>query len=163
MPASREEVARALAYFEAADEPALFHELLAEIAPRAKRMIARYLERGTEESIPSPAELRPARGPASRDEAVRAVRETQDFALLQVLARTIGLRVEAFEIAASADFPEGAQVVVPQQPGYPRRGREMPGVVEVTGTSLRVLLDNGDTWEGPASLARLAPPSDRRD
>jgi hypothetical protein len=40
----------------------------------------------------------------------------EDFALLQVLARSIGRRIETIEIAASAEFPEGARVNVPEQP-----------------------------------------------
>jgi hypothetical protein len=152
----REAVARALAYFEASDDIALLHELTAEVAPRAKRMVGKYLARGTEESIPPPADLRPAREPATREEAVATLRKTDDFALLQVLARAIGRRIEAIEIAASADFPAGARVRVPEQPRYPRRGARVTGVVESTGTSLQVLLDNGETWQGPPSLAELA-------
>ena len=153
---SREDVARAMAYFEHADEVALLHELLAEVAPKAKRLVGQFLQRGGEEAIPGPSDLRPARVAASREEALRTLRATNDFALLQVLARTIGRRIEAVEIAASADFPEGVRVVVPEGHGYPRSGRELEGTVEETGTTLQVLLDNGETWTGPPSLARLA-------
>lgn len=152
----REEVARAMAYFEGAEDAALLHELLEEVAPKAKRMVGQFLRRGGEEAIPAPAELRPARAPASRDEALRTLRTIDDFPLLQVLARSIGRRIEAIEIAASADFPEGARVVVPERGGYPRSGSDREGTVESTGTSLQVLLDNGETWQGPPSLARLA-------
>ncbi len=153
---AREDVARAMAFFETTDEVALLHQLVAEIAPRAKKLVGQMLARGTEEDIPPPAELRPAREPASMDAAVKTLRTTGDFALLQVMARAIGRRIEAIEIVASAEFPEGSRVVVPEQPGYPRGGRTIEGVVEATGTSLRVALDNGETWEGPPSLARLA-------
>jgi hypothetical protein len=152
----REEVARAMAFFEASDDIALLHELTGEIAPRVKRMVGKMLARGSEEAIPPPADLRPARERADRAEALATLRNTQDFALLQVLARSIGQRIETVEIAASADFPEGVRVRVPEQPRYPRSGRELEGTVEDTGTFLRVLLDNGETWSGPPSLARLA-------
>ncbi len=152
----REDVARALAFFEVTDDVALLHELVGEIAPRAKRMVGQFLARGTEDHIPGPANLRPARDTASREQAVKTLRSVNDFALLQVLARTIGQRIEAAEIAASADFPEGARVRVPAKPGYPPSGELLDGLVEQTGTMLRVLLDNGETWEGPPTLARLA-------
>lgn len=155
----REEVARAMAFFEDSDDVALLHGLTAEIAPRVKRMVGRMLAKGTEESIPPPADLNPAREAASRAEALATLRKTDDFPLLQVMARSIGRRIEAIEIAASAEFPEGARVRVPEKPGYPRSGRELGGTVEETGTALRVSLDNGETWTGPASLARLVSAS----
>lgn len=155
MPASRDEVARAIAFFEATDDIALLHQLTAEVAPRAKRMVARFLQRGDEDAIPAPAELRGARQPATRDEAVKTLRATDDFALLQVLARAIGRRIEAIEIVASAEFPEGTRVSVPARPSHPPVSQRVTGTVERTGTFLRVLLDNGETWEGPPSLARL--------
>lgn len=153
---AREQAAQAMAFFEATDDIALLHELVEEIAPRAKRMVGQYLRRGDEDAIPGPAELRPARTAATRDEALRTLRTTQDFPLLQVIARSIGRRIEAIEIVASAEFPEGARVVVPASPSYPRAGAEIPGRVDSTGTSLQVLLDNGETWNGPPSLARRA-------
>ena len=119
-------------------------------------MVGQILRRGDEEAIPPPAELRPAREPAPRDQALRTLRETNDFALLQVMARSIGRRIESAEIAASAEFPEGARVSVPENAKYPPSGRRLEGTVESTGTSLQVLLDNGETWNGPPSLARRA-------
>jgi S1-C subfamily serine protease len=71
------------------------------------------------------------------------------------LARSIGQRIETIEIAASADFPVGARVTVPVKPTFPRNGTVVTGVVETTGTALQVRLDNGETWHGPPSLARL--------
>ena len=118
-------------------------------------MVAGYLARGAEDAIPGPAELRGARDRASEEEAVKTLREVSDFPLFQVLTRAIGQRIEAIEIVASADFPEGARVVVPEKASYPRSGRDVPGTVEETGTHLRIRLDNGETWSGPASLARL--------
>jgi hypothetical protein len=152
----REDVARAMAFFEQSDDIALLHELTAEIAPRVKRMVGKMLSRGAEESIPAPADLRAAREPSGHDDALATLRATEDFALLQALARSIGRRIETVEIAASADFPEGVRVRVPEERHYPRAGRELEGTVEVTGTHLRVLLDNGETWSGPPSLVRLA-------
>ncbi|MEX0784935.1 MAG: hypothetical protein WD557_20055 [Dehalococcoidia bacterium] len=152
----REDVARAMTFFEESDDIALLHHLTAEIAPRAKRMVGKLLAKGSEEAIPPPADLRPAREAATPDQALSTLSGTQDFALLQVLARSIGQRIETLEIAASAEFPEGVRVRVPEQPRYPRSGRDLEGTVEGTGTLLRVLLDNGETWDGPPSLARLA-------
>lgn len=151
----REQAARAMAFFEESDDIALLHELTAEVAPRAKRMVGQFLQRGGEDAIPRPAELRPAKEPASKAEALKTLRQTNDFALLQVMARSIGRRIEAIEIVASADFPEGARVEVPENGKYPPSKKLVTGVVESTGTSLQVLLDNGETWHGPPSLARL--------
>ncbi|MBI5946550.1 MAG: hypothetical protein HY875_00235 [Chloroflexi bacterium] len=151
---TRNEVAAALAYFEESDDIALLHQLVEEIAPRAKRAVGKLLQQGGEDAIPPPAELRAAKVPAPRDKAVAAVRATDDFALLQVLARAIGRRIEAIEIVASAEFPEGVRVSVPARPVFPPPPQRLTGIVEATGTSLQVLLDNGETWEGPPSLAR---------
>jgi hypothetical protein len=155
----RERVARAIAYFESCDDIGLLHQLIAEVAPRARKMVAQHLARGDEDAIPAPAELRAAREAADKDEALATLRATNDFALFQVLARAIGQRIETLEIAASAEFPTGIRVVVPSKPGYPRSGAAIAGTVEDTGTQLRVLLDNGETWEGPPSLARLERPA----
>lgn len=152
----REAVAQAMAFFESTDDIVLLHRALGEVAQRAKKMVAQFLGRGTEDAIPPPADLRPARQTASSEQAMGTLKTTSDFALLQVLARSIGRRIEAVEIAASAEFPEGAHVVVPANPSFPPSGASLAGTVEVTGTMLRVLLDNGETWNGPPSLARLA-------
>lgn len=145
MAVSREQVARAMAYYERLDDPAELHRALGEIAPKAKRMVGELLRKGSEEGIPGPADLRAAREPSNAQEATRTLRGIDDFGLLQALARSIGQRVEALEIVASAEFPEGVRVESPVG----------AGVVEASGTTLRVLLDNGETWEGPASQARL--------
>ena len=152
----REAVAQAMAFFEASDDIVLLHQALAEVAPRARRMVSQFMGRGGEEAIPSPADLRPARQLASKADAMRTLKSASDFALLQVLARSVGRRIEAIEIAASAEFPEGVHVVVPANPTFPPSGAQLSGTVESTGTVLRVLLDNGETWDGPPSLARLA-------
>lgn len=153
---SREEVARAVAFFEECDDAVLLHQLIGDVAPRARKLISSFLAKGTEETIPPPAELRAAKEPATREQALATLRATQDFALLQVLARAIGQRIEAMEITASAEFPEGARVSVPAKATFPPSGAQIDGTVEETGTMLRVRLDNGETWEGPPSLARLA-------
>jgi hypothetical protein len=156
MTTSREEVARALAFFEQSDDTLLLHRIIADVAPRARKLIAQILAKGTEEAIPPPADLRAARQPATEVEALKTLRSADDFALLQVLAKGIGQRIESMEIAASAEFPQGARVSVPEKPTFPPSGAQIDGTVEDTGTILRVLLDNGETWEGPPSLARLA-------
>jgi len=151
----REEVARALAFFSACDDTVLLHQLIAEVAPRAKRMVGQFLAGGDEDAIPPPSDLRPARNPATKADALHTLRRTTDFALLQVQARAIGQRIETIEIAASAEFPEGVRVNVPMKATFPPPSQRISGTVEETGTSLQVLLDNGETWEGPPSLARL--------
>ena len=151
----REEAAQAITFFDSTEDMTLLRASLEEAAPRIKRMVGVFLQRGTEDAIPPPAEIRGARVAASREAALKTLRGMQDFALLQAMTRAIGRRIETLEIAASADFPTGARVTVPEKPSYPRAGKELPGTVEETGTVLVVLLDNGDTWEGPSSLARL--------
>ncbi len=156
MAASPSRTARALAFFQSCDDAGLLHELLEGIAPRVKRAVGQYLRKGGEDAIPPPADIRPGREAAPMAEAVETVRATDDFATLQALARAIGRRIEAIEIAASADFSEGSRVLVPEAMRYPAGEPSQPGTVEVTGTTLDVLLDSGETWRGPASLARLA-------
>lgn len=150
----RELVARALAYFEACDDPILLHRLVGEIAPRARKAVAVLIAKNGDDGVPPPAELQAAREPASQAEALKTLRATNDFALLQVLARAIGRRVEDIEIVASADFPEGTRVIVPEKVAYPPPTKTLAGAVDRTGTWLSVRLDNGETWEGPPSLAR---------
>ena len=152
---ARESVARALAFFEQSEDIGLLHEEIEAVAPRVKRLVTRHIARSTEETLPPPADLRAARAAAERDEAIATLHRVEDFALLQVLARAIGRRIEALEIAASADFPNGARVRVPIQPRYPRKEALTAGEVEATGTVLTVRLDNGESWQGPPSLARL--------
>ena len=150
---SRADIAKAIAYFDATDDIYLLHELTREIAPRVKRMVGQILARSSEDDIPPPAELYAASEALDRDGAIRTVRDTQDFALLQALARSIGRRIEAIEIAASADFPEGTRVRVPAEVRFPPGERDSAGSVIETGTRLTVQLDNGERWQGPPSLA----------
>ena len=125
------------------------------MTPREQAARAITFFENTDEGIPHPADIRGARDGAAREEALQSLRKTQDFALLQAMTRAIGQRIETLEIAASAEFPPGVRVTVPEKRAYPRSGKELPGTVEETGTILVVRLDNGDTWEGPSSLARL--------
>ncbi len=150
----REAVARALAYFEECEDTILLHRLIGEIAPRARKAVTSLLASGGDDAVPPPAELLAAREPASQAEALKTLRATNDFALLQVLARAIGRRVEDIEIVASVDFPEGVRVIVPEKVAYPPPQKTLTGTVERTGTWLAVRLDNGETWEGPPSLVR---------
>jgi hypothetical protein len=152
----RPQVARAIAYFESCEDPALLHELLEQAAPRAKKAVGAFIRRGGEDAIPPPADVNAARQPATKEEALSTLRGVDDFALLQALTRAIGRRLEAIEIAASADFAPGTRVLVPPAPKHGAENASEPGTVEETGPTLRVLLDSGETWQGPASLARLA-------
>lgn len=150
----RERVARAIAFFEQCEDVELLHRLLEETAPRIRRIVAGFLRRGEEHDIPAPAEVGSAREAASEAEAIETLSKVEDFSLLQALTRAIGRRTETLEIIASASLPEGCRVIVPREPRFPRQGPFVAGTVEQTGTSLTVLLDNGDVWRGPASLAR---------
>lgn len=154
---SREEVARAIAFFETADDVGLLHNLIHEIADQVRILVRNMVATGGEEGIPPPAELSSARDAASQDEAVRTLRATKDFALLQALARAIGRRIEAIEIVASAEFPEGTRVSVPERPVFPPPEKRVQGTVVSAGMVLAVRLDSGESWTGPASLARKAP------
>jgi len=153
--ADRRDVARAMAFFERSDDVALLHRLATDIAPRAKRMVGQIIARRGEDGIPPPSDLRAARDAATEPQALATLKAVDDFALLQVLARSIGQRLETLEIAASAQFPEGARVRVPARATFPAGPANEPGTVESTGTMLTVLLDNGESWEGPPSLAQL--------
>jgi len=153
--ADRHDVARAIAFFEQCDDAMLLHRLSGDVAPRAQRLVAQIMARGGEEAIPAPADLAASRDVADETQAVATLGAVQDFALLQVLARAIGRRIEVLEIAASAQFPDGARVLVPKDVTFPPPAADQAGTVEATGTMLRVRLDNGESWHGPPSLAKL--------
>ena len=150
------DLARAVAFFERCDDPVLLHELLAVVARRTKRFVAQALAQGGEDAIPAPAEEPAPASPARERDARRLVERTKDFAELQALARAIGRRTETLEIAASAEFPAGARIMVPRRVAFPPPDDWVAGTVEATGTMLRVELDSGKRWEGPPSLARPA-------
>lgn len=155
MAVTRQQVARAIAYFEQSSDPAELHSVLEGLAPRARRIVGDLLHAGGEDAIPAPADLSASRDVASASEALQTAREVADFSLLQSLARAIGRRAEALEIVASADFPKGARVSVPQAPTFTAGQPRLNGAVESSGTTLKVRLDNGEAWEGAATLARL--------
>ncbi len=152
---SRGDVARAIAFFDQTDDIMLLHKLTRDLAPRVRKAVQNLLAKGAEDDIPPPAELYPAKDVATKDQALDILRSTNDFALLQALARSIGRRIEAIEIVASAEFPEGTRVVVPEAIAFPPGPRRTVGVVRETGTTLTVQLDNGERWQGPPSLATL--------
>jgi hypothetical protein len=151
----RDDVARAITFFGSCEDDVLLHQLIAEIAPKARRIVGEMIAAGNEETIPPPSDLRAARDAATKQQALQTLRRTADFSLLQVMARAIGQRIETIEIAASADFPEGVRVTVPSRVAFLPPPARSAGTVEATGTNLQVLLDNGETWNGPPSLARL--------
>lgn len=152
---SDRDIAAAIAFFATCDDTVLLHQLSGEIAGRVKSTVRHLIARAGEDAIPAPADIEPAATPASREEAVATLERTTDFAMLQALARAIGRRLEALEIVASASYPVGTRVSVPERVGFPPPARRVSGVVTVTGTNLRVRLDDGATWEGPPSLAAL--------
>ena len=99
----REEAARAITFFENSGDMPLLRKSLEEAAPRIKRMVSSYLQKGSEETIPHPADVRGAREEATRDEAMQTLRKTQDFALLQ--AKNAYLRaLAALSVAAGVDL-----------------------------------------------------------
>lgn len=68
------------------------------MAPRARRLVLRYLGSGGREAVPPPADVRPASlRPATREEALRTLATTNDLALLQALTRAMGRRVEELQ------------------------------------------------------------------
>ena len=87
------DLARAIAFFQQCDDLPLLRRVLEEIRPRAASEVRRYVQRGR--NPPPPRDILPAAGPASEDEALKAVRKTKDFAELQALARAVGQRIDA--------------------------------------------------------------------
>ena len=88
-----QDVARAIAFFEACDDRQLLRGLVREIQPRAAAEVRRLSQQ--RRPIPPPQELSAAEAPANRDEALRTLKTVRDFSQLQALARAIGRRVEA--------------------------------------------------------------------
>ena len=95
------EVAAAIAYFERSDDLNQLIELIRAIRPRAAAAVRRFESRNTD--VPAPLEIPRADVPASREAALRTVRETNDFAQLQALSRAIGRRVEELQQPATRD------------------------------------------------------------
>jgi hypothetical protein len=95
--ADRDDVARAIAFFGACDDAALLRKALADIAPKARRLVVRYLDAGGEEAVPRPADVPHTPIAASKDDALRILRETNDLSLLQAMTRAMGRRVEELQ------------------------------------------------------------------
>lgn len=89
------EVASAIAYFERSDDLNQLLEVLRAIRPRAAASVRRFESRNAE--VPAPLEMPRSGAPASREAALRTVRETNDFAQLQALSRAIGRRIEELQ------------------------------------------------------------------
>ena len=150
---SSQDAAAAIAFFEACNDPAILHQVIGEIALRARAMIAKELRRDVDRELPGPAELEPA-APASSQQALAAMRAVVDLAVLQAIAVAVGRRIEEVEIAAAAEFSPGTRVSLPMRVGFPRSGDTAPGTVESARASMRVVLEGGGVWEGPPSLVR---------
>jgi hypothetical protein len=91
---SRDEVARAIAFFEATEDIELLRRILGQVAPRAAREVRRLLQRRGEAGIPEPALIAPSAQVADQAEAIRTLDLTTDFALLQAMSMAIGKRIE---------------------------------------------------------------------
>jgi hypothetical protein len=93
----RDDVAHAIAFFESCDDVAFLRKALADIAPKARRLVVRYLGHGGQDAVPSPADVPHTPIAASREDALRTLTTTNDFALLQAMTRAIGRRVEELQ------------------------------------------------------------------
>lgn len=87
-----DDLAGAIAYFEACEDIELLRDLIRSVRPRAAAAVGRFEKAGKEP--PPPASVPAARKPASREQAVRLLRSTPDFAVMQALARAAGRRLE---------------------------------------------------------------------
>jgi hypothetical protein len=94
---SRDDVARAIAYFESCDDVDLLRKTLADVAPRARRLVVRYLGHGGEDAVPAPADVPHTPIAASQDDALKILAAANDFALLQAMTRAMGRRVEELQ------------------------------------------------------------------
>jgi hypothetical protein len=93
----RDDVAHAIAFFESCDDVAFLRKALADIAPKARRLVVRYLGHGGQDAVPQPADVPHTPIAASREDALRTLSTTSDFALLQAMTRAIGRRVEELQ------------------------------------------------------------------
>ena len=87
-----DEVARAIAYFEACPDAEVLRGVLKTIQPKAAAAVRQAQLKRSE--VPPPLDIEPASNAATRDEALKTVRAVQDFAQLQALARAVGRRIE---------------------------------------------------------------------
>jgi hypothetical protein len=94
---ARDDVARAIAFFQSSDDVAMLRKALVDVAPRARRLVFRYMGAGGEDTVPPPASVDASDTPALEAEALRTLATIGDFALLQAMTRAIGRRVEELE------------------------------------------------------------------
>jgi hypothetical protein len=95
---SRDDVARAIAFFQAANDVEMLRRELVALAPRVRGLVRRQTAAGGEDSVAGPAEIDAATlRPATEAEALRTLRTCNDFALLQAMTRAIGRRVEELQ------------------------------------------------------------------
>lgn len=87
---SKDDVARAIAYFQTATNSEQLRAVLKAIQPRAAAEARKYGNR----EPPNPAAITAAEEPASEAEAMQTVKAVKDFAQLQAIARAVGRRVE---------------------------------------------------------------------
>jgi hypothetical protein len=86
-------VARAIAFFEQSEDLDLLKDVLRTIRPRAAAEVRRLQMRGRQ--APVPLDIPGAASVATREEALKAVTATKDFAQLQAISRAVGRRVES--------------------------------------------------------------------
>jgi hypothetical protein len=87
---SRDDVAKAIAFFASCTDADLLRDVLRQIQPKAAAAARKFSNR----EPPNPAAIVAAAEPASKDEALRTARTVSDFAQMQALARAVGRRVE---------------------------------------------------------------------
>ena len=87
-----DDIARAIAYFQACPDAELLRGVLKSIQPKAAAAVRQAQMRRRE--VPPPLDVEAASSASSRDEALKLVRSVQDFAQLQALARAVGRRIE---------------------------------------------------------------------
>lgn len=86
----RDQVARAIAYFESCTDAELLRTVLRQIQPKAAAAARKFSNR----EPPNPAAIMASETAASKDEALRTAQTVKDFAQLQAIARAVGRRVE---------------------------------------------------------------------
>jgi hypothetical protein len=96
---TEQDVARAIACFEATEDVGFLRDVLRAIRPKAEAAALQAARRG--KSPPQPQDIEPAREPATPAQAIATVRATKDFGLLQGMARAAGRRAE--ELAQQTD------------------------------------------------------------
>ena len=95
--ADQDDIARAIAYFQACPDASLLRSVLKTIQPKAAQAVRQAQLR--RQDVPPPLDIAPATSAATKDEALRTVQTTRDFAQLQTLARAVGRRIETLNQA----------------------------------------------------------------